>query len=316
MSALRLASRLLDEAALAGSRNVGVLGRASLWLSLPALVVGLCTLAIGPERILTGAAAVSMPFSDPAATAAVLGRAFALYAPLWLMVALCSIALEGATALAGWQLLHGRGASTRGLLLGLYARRWSVIGVVCVKALLIGAAQGVAVLPALGAAALALVVPGWEGLVLAADGVPLGAAVLLLLGLPMGLGWFVMSLAIPAVMVEDVGPIPAIRRSWRLLSYAWGASFWAWALSFGLGFVLVYNLQGLVSFTGLLEEGGGFGLTAALFAPRAYITGLITSLAASPVRALVGVALYRWLRVTHEGWDLEQALSLIPGQRS
>ena len=280
MSALRLASRLVDEAAVAGSRHVPLLLRVALWLTAPAAALAALTLAFDPTRFISFGVDVTTLTADDAETiAAVATRAVALYAPLWLGVTLCSLALEGVISLAGWQLLHGRSASPRALLLGLYARRWAVLGLAFTKTLVIGAAQ------------LALVLVVGVGVGLASVSIPGFTARLM------------EAAAAPLVMVEEAGPVGALRRSFQLVRRRWGASAWAWLLAVALSGVVVLNLEGLARFSGLMEEEGG-GLLAAVTAPRAYVASLVIALAGVPVRGMVLVALYRHLRVATEGWYL------------
>ena len=316
VSALRLASGLLDEAAVVGSRQGEVFLRLTLWLSMPALLVGLATLALDPQEFLTGGVSdVELSAAQPAAAAILMARAVALYAPIWLVTSLCALALEGATVLAGWQLLHGRPATLRGVLLGLYDRRWAVVGVVCAKGLLIGAGQVVLMLPAAGALFFALVGPQSADLVLLMEGVPFVAVLMGVMGAPVVVGVFVFSLAMPAVMVEEFGPIAALRRSFDLLRRRWSLSIWTWLLAVAIGSVIMLNVEALVAATGLLETHAEGGPMEALTSPRVYISSQLVGLAAVPVKALVLVALYQVLRANPR-YPLDLTPSVQLGQRS
>jgi hypothetical protein len=113
-----------------------------------------------------------------------------------------------------------------------------------------------------------------------------------------------LTVAVPALIVESLGPIEAIRRSWRLVEGYWWRTF---------GLQVVLNLLAMV------VSAGPAALIVALMAfvaPRDFvlqqaIAGVVTvfvTLIYIPIQ-LVAVTLYYFdLRVRKEGYDLEAAM--------
>ncbi len=148
-----------------------------------------------------------------------------------------------------------------------------------------------------------------------------------LIGVVGGLGALVVSiwisvrltLAIPAVVLEQVGVVEAMRRSWRLVQGSWwrifGISLLAGIVVAFIGFVLQLPFTLLSSLAG----GSGNGLssifnhttgTAVAVAPSvlSVVIGAIGSIIAStvtrPISAGVTVLLYTDMRIRKEGLDL------------
>jgi Membrane domain of glycerophosphoryl diester phosphodiesterase len=128
-----------------------------------------------------------------------------------------------------------------------------------------------------------------------------------------------LSLAIPAVVLEEVGVGTALKRSWRLVQGSWwrifGISLLAAIVVAFIGFILQLPFSLLSSLAG----GGGNGLTsifnhtagtAAVAAPTvlSVVIGAIGSIIAStvtrPISAGVIVLLYTDMRIRKEGLDL------------
>lgn len=145
--------------------------------------------------------------------------------------------------------------------------------------------------------------------------VVIGVGIVLLL-LPVGLFFYTrFQLAIQAIVLENCGPIAALRRSWKLV----GHSFWRSLLILFLLGVLAYLVSTLpasiVSFVATFVSGGnprGVVISTTLSSLTAYL-GLILVL---PIQFAVQTLLFYDLRVRFEGYDLElQAQRVITGQQ-
>ncbi|MGI9008038.1 MAG: glycerophosphoryl diester phosphodiesterase membrane domain-containing protein [Streptosporangiaceae bacterium] len=128
-----------------------------------------------------------------------------------------------------------------------------------------------------------------------------------------------LALAIPAVVLEEVSVVTALRRSWRLVQGSWWRIFGI-ALLAGIVVVFIaFVLQLPFSLLSSLAGGSGNGLTsifnhtagtAAVAAPSvlAVVIGAIGSIIAStvtrPISAGVTVLLYTDMRIRKEGLDL------------
>jgi hypothetical protein len=109
----------------------------------------------------------------------------------------------------------------------------------------------------------------------------------------------------PVVMVERLGPVQAIRRSWELVRNYWWRTFALLALMYILGLVVQAGPATLVQ------------LMVAIFLPRDFViqqvvSGVVTvftTLVYIPIQ-LIAVTLYYFdLRVRKEGYDIETALT-------
>lgn len=130
-------------------------------------------------------------------------------------------------------------------------------------------------------------------------GAAIGVLLALLVGLPVLLAAMALSVATaPAIMVERLGPVAGVRRSWSLVRRRFfpvlGIALLAGLVATVLGQILgfVPTVLGLV--IGL--EGGWV-----LLAVGAIVTALITE----PIVAIVATLLYFDLRIRFEGFDLE-----------
>ncbi len=130
--------------------------------------------------------------------------------------------------------------------------------------------------------------------------------------------WVRLALAIPAVVLEEVGVVTALKRSWRLVQGSWwrifGISLLAGIVVAFIGFVLQLPF-------GLLSNlaGGSGGLTSifnhtpgttAVVAPSVLavvitaVGSIIASTVTRPISAGVTVLLYTDMRIRKEGLDL------------
>jgi len=138
---------------------------------------------------------------------------------------------------------------------------------------------------------------------LAGGGVQLAVALvgigLFLLGIPVALGVMALSVAVaPAVVVEELGPIQGVRRSWSLMR----RRFWP-VLGIALLAGLVSNVLGQVlgvvpTFAGLIV---GLEWGWILLAVGAILTALVTT----PIVAIVATLQYFDARIRFEGFDLQ-----------
>jgi hypothetical protein len=122
--------------------------------------------------------------------------------------------------------------------------------------------------------------------------------------------WLMVKLSVggPAIVIEKVGPIRALRRSFRLSKARWwpilGVTLLV-AVATGLPALLIRGvLAGMLSLAGGNNPDFAFVWSA--------IAGTISVALTAPVSAAVAVILYIDLRIRHEGFDLEQ-LAKSPG---
>ena len=130
--------------------------------------------------------------------------------------------------------------------------------------------------------------------------------------------WVRLALAIPAVVLEEVSVVTALKRSWRLVQGSWwrifGISLLAGIVVAFIGFVLQFPFNLLSNLAG---GGGGLttifnhsGNTATVVAPSVLavvitaIGSIIASTVTRPISAGVTVLLYTDMRVRKEGLDL------------
>ncbi len=107
-----------------------------------------------------------------------------------------------------------------------------------------------------------------------------------------------LMLTAPAIMIENLGPIAGIRRSWNLVSRRYWWCVWIWALSF----VLEYVINAMLSSIPQLLAQFVPALAADFLVPAgAAFARLVTA----PIVVGVCVLLYLDLRVRSEGLDLE-----------
>jgi hypothetical protein len=125
------------------------------------------------------------------------------------------------------------------------------------------------------------------------------AVVAVLAGIPAALAVMALSVAVaPAVVVEELGPIQGVRRSWSLLR----RRFWP-VLGIALLAGLISNVLGQVlgvvpTFAGLIV---GLEWGWILLAVGAILTALVTT----PIVAIVATLQYFDARIRFEGFDLQ-----------
>ncbi len=107
-----------------------------------------------------------------------------------------------------------------------------------------------------------------------------------------------LMLTAPAIMIEDLGPIAGIMRSWKLVSRRYWWCVWIWALSFVLEYVINTMLSSIPQLLSQFVP----ALAADFLVPAgAAFARLVTA----PIVVGVCVLLYLDLRVRSEGLDLE-----------
>lgn len=118
------------------------------------------------------------------------------------------------------------------------------------------------------------------------------------------------TLVAPAIVVEEIGPVRAMRRSWRLVRPRFwpvlGISMLAGIIANILGQVL-----GTVPIIVALVFGGAFAWVLVA------LGGLLSSMVATPFVAIAATLLYFDARIRHEGFDLQMmAADLERGDRA
>jgi hypothetical protein len=145
------------------------------------------------------------------------------------------------------------------------------------------------------------------------------------LGIIGGIGTFVvfvwisirLTLAVPSVVLEGIGPVEALRRSWQLVQGSWwrvfGITLLAGIVVAIIGFILQFPF-GIVS--SLIGGGGGFTMintgssTVATAAPTVLgvaisaIGSIVAATCTRPISAGVTVLLYTDMRIRREGLDI------------
>jgi hypothetical protein len=116
--------------------------------------------------------------------------------------------------------------------------------------------------------------------------------------IPGVLAWVLFTAVTPALMIEQLGPIQAMRRSWRLLwPRFWGVfgiSLLAWLITAFLG-----NLLGGIPTAIATVFGGTF---AWLWVALGSVLSLLVT---APITAIVDTLLYFDGRIRNEGFDLQ-----------
>ncbi len=189
----------------------------------------------------------------------------------------------------------------------------------------IGEAWRIARVPAviaLSLLVLAIVFVPWVlfGLIIAGLAAAHVTAAAVLIGVVGGIGLVVATLwvsirllmAVPAVVLENAGPIVALRRSWQLVQGSWWRVFGIYLLAGIVVAVIAGVIEIPFSVARILIEGGGsilsgLGNTAkptlvALIIGA--IGGIIATTCTRPISAGVSVLLYADLRMRKEGLDL------------
>jgi hypothetical protein len=237
-----------------------------------------------------------------------------LFAPLFsglggLMVttvikALATTALTALLVLAVSEAVLGRRLAPRALWSRVRPRLWRVIGLALLTLVLAGAVL-VALSVALG------------GLIAAAAGLGgdtagVVAVLVVIVGFPLVIAGFVfvwvrISLAGPALVLEDLRPVAALKRSWHLAKGSWWRLFGIQILT---GIVVTIG-SGIVSApfsqvgTMLMDRGAGStGMTFAAAALSA-VGEIITGTVFTPFSAAVTSLLYIDRRMRAEGLDVE-----------
>ncbi len=107
----------------------------------------------------------------------------------------------------------------------------------------------------------------------------------------------VTTLALPIIVLEDLGAVAAIKRSAHIIRSTWGEAIFG-SVRIGMRFALIYNLPGLVLMVGgvalAIVVGGpaiALGAVLAVVGVALMVIGLVK---AATCRNVFGVALYRW----------------------
>jgi hypothetical protein len=117
-----------------------------------------------------------------------------------------------------------------------------------------------------------------------------------------GIWLFVMfSVAVPAMLLERIGPWNALRRSFRLVRHRW----WATAGALLVGYLLISIIGGLVSLLIMIVPSVVAEDNTLAAALGAVVGGTVGAVLTTPYSAAVVTLLYFDLRVRKEGLDLQ-----------
>lgn len=118
------------------------------------------------------------------------------------------------------------------------------------------------------------------------------------------------TLVAPAIVVEEIGPVKAMRRSWRLVR----PRFWG-VLGISLLAGVIANVLGQVLGTAPIIVALFFGGAFAWLLVA--VGGLLSSMVSTPFVAIAATLLYFDARIRHEGFDLQMmAADLDRGERT
>ncbi len=109
-----------------------------------------------------------------------------------------------------------------------------------------------------------------------------------------------LTLSSPALLIEDLGPVAAMRRSWALVKERWWFTFGIFVISTLLVTILSLLVQGLL-LAPLLTDSDNEVLGGILTSLGSIVANVFTL----PIQAAVITILYFDLRVRKEGLDLE-----------
>ena len=222
-----------------------------------------------------------------------LGASLAAFAGITLVQSLLLIAAAAAVAWIAARRLRGRDSSAGDALkLGLRKLGWLVLASL-VRYLVPGLLLLVAGLLTALLVALLDTVGGVVG------------GLLVLAAVVAGAWWLVATaLLVPALVIEELGPVQALRRSVRLVRGSWWRVFGILLLA-GLVLGLVGGVVGVLP--GVLS---GVVPIAAVALTIQAVAGILTGIIVEPLETLLSVLLYADLRSRREGLDVAQQAGL------
>jgi hypothetical protein len=282
-------------------RHFAVFATLSLGLVVPGLVAGL--LAGSYRTVFVPFSRLTASFNNPAALSS-----FSFgprLNPVWIVVIyLIALVLAPLTVALLYgvtvEALLGRRVSMGSALRGAMRRYWRIWGLLGLILLAIvgfvvafaaaAFAAGFAARSVLGSGA---VVPAVLGLV----------ALLYLAVVPVAIWLGVgISVAIPALLAEPIGPLHALKRSWGLVRGRWWRTFGNLCVFVIIQFIVMYALAALFGAVALLIPGLSDEMRGAITYTA---TGLASALS-QPLPFIAVALMYFDLRIRREGFDLEQ----------
>jgi hypothetical protein len=232
-----------------------------------------------------------------------------------LVKALATTALTALLVVAVSEAVLGRRMEPRALWRRVRPRLGAVIGLALLSMLLPGLA--VALISGI------LVALTFAGLAVSQDAGAVVGVTSLLVGLPLVIGvivflWIRLCMAGPALLLENLSPIAALRRSWRLVRGSWWRLFGiqlltSFVVGIGSGMVSVPFTQ-----VGTLiadSAGGAAGMTF-VAAALSGIGEIVTGTVFTPFSAAVTSLLYIDRRMRAEGLDVELVRAASAGLES
>jgi hypothetical protein len=177
----------------------------------------------------------------------------------------------------------GRPLSIGSVLRETLARYWALLGVVILT--------GLALIAAVVVIAILIAVLPPVGVILLLAAIPLAVFV--------GIRWTV---SLPALLVEGIGPVMALSRSWYLVGGSWWRVVGILLLAALMRSVIGVAIGGVLGGIAGLVPGIGEDVRLALVTAATTLTGALIS----PIFPLVITLIYFDLRVRKEGFDLEQ----------
>ncbi|MEA2645184.1 MAG: hypothetical protein QOE92_267 [Chloroflexota bacterium] len=117
-----------------------------------------------------------------------------------------------------------------------------------------------------------------------------------------------LSVAVPALGAERLGPIRALRRSWSLVRHNWWRLFLVLVVTYALAAAIESALSALLGLVILLVPGLSTDLRSALLVLILTLVGVFSR----PIFPIVTTLMYFDLRVRQEGYDLDQLAAALP----
>jgi hypothetical protein len=247
---------------------------------------------------------------DASQVAGFLGYVLAFGGATLIFTILTNAILTGVLTVAIGQGVLGKKETLGSAWRATWPRFWALLGAVLLPGLIaLGGALLVVLLLTLLAFGLASAHLAGLGIFLAV----VGGLTAVVFAIIISIRWY---LTIPAVMLEGVGPIRGMGRSWRLVRRSWWRTWWIGFLASliaGIASAVIKLPLGLAVGAASLSVNGQQPHVSLLAVTVTSIGGIIASTLTTPLIAGVTVLIYADLRMRREGMDITlQAAAAAP----
>ena len=243
------------------------------------------------------------PFSMPSTGAIV--SVIVFYIVLIIAAVIAYLLAQGGTVFAVSELYLGRPTTIRGSFRKMRGKMLSLFALVILNVLLVGACTAVAVVPAVILIPLATQVGGTAATALFA------VLIFLLFVLAVAVAIYMtcrLMVAVPAVLLEDAGPVTALQRSFFLTKKNAGRAFLVLLISITINFAVISVLM-VPPYVGMIVSAvyknfGALRYWLALMQTGSYVGQAL----AGPILIIATAVFYFDLRVRKEALDLQMML--------